>query len=974
MTPDIELLTQYVKRRDEATFAELVRRHLDHVYSTALRLVSGDAHLAEDVCQLVFADLARKADSLANCNALSSWLHVSARFAAAKLVRTEQRRRQREQATLAMPSTTPNSEPDWDQVRPILDETIAELDDADRDALSLRYFEKKPFTEVGSALGVSENAARMRVDRAVDKLRSRLALRGITSTLAALGTALAQEIVAPAPAALGAKIVGQTMAGIGAAGVSAGGFTLAAKLGFAALAIAALVTVGILAQPKKTVVTQEAAISAAGGGGTAASVPETTSTKQMPLAKARALAKVVKQDAPVLHLVDKSTGAAIPDQTIGLLGWARGSQTLVEKKVELKDGQCVSPFDPNYMSGDYWIITHVEGYADTRLRWVRQRGDVIPDAYTVELVPPVLLHGTVVDPQGSPVAEASVEFGCSGMWESETGPEDHRFDQVKVTTDAQGHWEMNRIAEDVLPFISGDASHPKYSRVGFSPTAPLETLAKLRDGSYVFQLGVAGGVVGRVVNTNGEPITNALVRAGYVDEVNSRTTHTDENGMFELTGCKPGDTPVTASMKGYAPAVISVNVGSNSTPISLTLTEGKTLRLRVVDAKGRPIKKASVWYASLDLNLPTPLPQVEFQRKADEEGRIVWEHAPDQALPLQFSADGYLEQEHETESIRPDDSEHVITLSRALFISGTVRDADSGDLLPKFRLSIGTVQPTGRGDVTPWWSPIDRFNPLLAGGQFRKSLDEPVIGGTSNLGYIFRFSAEGYKPEVTRLYQPDEGAQELDINLHKAKEVQITVYRADGTIAIGAQAGLMAPGVERSLGVGRFTSMYGALDPVWIRTTDASGQFMLPDDDGVQEIAIVDPSGFVSVAPNELRKAGVAHLQPWARVQGVVMWNGRPLAKEALNLMRTYSPGKNLYKLDFELFRTETDAEGRFEFAKVPPGAFQVMRWVPSKDNEGRQMNMGVPIADFELKGGETNELTLDADVNVQVQALRARK
>src|SRR5258708_616542 len=242
MTPDIELLTRYAKQRDEATFAELVRRHLDHVYATALRLVNGDAHLAEDVCQLVFANLARKAGSLAKYQALSGWLHTSARFAAANLVRTEQRRRQREQATLTMPSTTPHAEPDWDQVRPILDETISELSDADRDALLLRYFEKKPFTEVGSALGLSENAARMRVDRAVDKLRGRLALRGITSTVAALGTALAQQVVGTAPASLGAQVVGQALAGAGAAGVGAAGFSLAAKLSLAALAVGVLVT------------------------------------------------------------------------------------------------------------------------------------------------------------------------------------------------------------------------------------------------------------------------------------------------------------------------------------------------------------------------------------------------------------------------------------------------------------------------------------------------------------------------------------------------------------------------------------------------------------------------------------------------------------------------------------------------------------------------------------------------------------
>src|ERR1700722_16330020 len=175
MTPDIELLTQYANQRAEATFAELVRRHLDHVYSTALRLVNGDTQLAEDVSQLVFADLARRVGTRTDCQALSSWVHTSARFSAAKLVRTEQRRRQREQAAVAMPSTTPHAEPDWERVRPILDETIAELNAADRDALLLRYFEKKPFAEVGSALGLSENSARMRVDRATDKLRTRLA-------------------------------------------------------------------------------------------------------------------------------------------------------------------------------------------------------------------------------------------------------------------------------------------------------------------------------------------------------------------------------------------------------------------------------------------------------------------------------------------------------------------------------------------------------------------------------------------------------------------------------------------------------------------------------------------------------------------------------------------------------------------------------------------------------------------------------
>jgi RNA polymerase sigma factor (sigma-70 family) len=179
MTPDSELLTRYTTERDDSAFAELVHRHLGHVYSTALRLVGGDAHLAEDVAQTVFTELARKAAALCDRPVLSGWLHTTARFSASKVVRAEQRRRQRHQSTLTMPSnSSPSSEPDWDQVRAFLDDTIGELSDPERDALMLRYFEKKPLGEVGAALGVSEDAARMRVDRAVDKLRVRLALRG----------------------------------------------------------------------------------------------------------------------------------------------------------------------------------------------------------------------------------------------------------------------------------------------------------------------------------------------------------------------------------------------------------------------------------------------------------------------------------------------------------------------------------------------------------------------------------------------------------------------------------------------------------------------------------------------------------------------------------------------------------------------------------------------------------------------------
>ena len=205
MTPDSHLLNRYATDRDEAAFAELVQRHLNHVYSTALRLVGGDVHLAEDVAQAVFSELARKASSLSDRPVLSGWLHTTARFMAAKVVRTEQRRRQREQTALTMPAHSA-SEPGWDQIRAFLDDSIGELSDPERDAVMLRYFEKKLLIEVGLALGISEDAARMRVGRAVEKLRQQLATRGIVSSAAALAKLLAAEGSAQAPLSLCSRV------------------------------------------------------------------------------------------------------------------------------------------------------------------------------------------------------------------------------------------------------------------------------------------------------------------------------------------------------------------------------------------------------------------------------------------------------------------------------------------------------------------------------------------------------------------------------------------------------------------------------------------------------------------------------------------------------------------------------------------------------------------------------------------------
>ena len=201
---DPQLLRAYAERRSEAAFAELVRRHIDFVHSAALRMVN-DSHLAKDVTQGVFVALAKDAGKLTDHPVLSGWLHRTARNIAANTIRTEMRRRHREQEAAAM---NDHSEADasWEEIAPHLDRALAELSDHDRDAVLLRYFENKPAQEMAAILGIGAEAAQKRVSRAVERLRENFAKRGITAGTAGLAGVISANAVQGAPVGLAATI------------------------------------------------------------------------------------------------------------------------------------------------------------------------------------------------------------------------------------------------------------------------------------------------------------------------------------------------------------------------------------------------------------------------------------------------------------------------------------------------------------------------------------------------------------------------------------------------------------------------------------------------------------------------------------------------------------------------------------------------------------------------------------------------
>jgi RNA polymerase sigma factor (sigma-70 family) len=211
---DHELLRDYVERQSETAFAELVSRHLNLVYATALRLV-GDSQAAQDVAQTVFILLARQAWKVRDGKALPAWLYRAACRTALNDIRHEQRRRQRETEAMNRAELAADTEATLARITPMLDAAMQRLNPVEQNAIILRFFENKSLRETGNALKMNEQAAHKRITRAVEKLRAHFARGGITTTSAVLAATLGMSSTQAAPIGLAASITGASLASAG---------------------------------------------------------------------------------------------------------------------------------------------------------------------------------------------------------------------------------------------------------------------------------------------------------------------------------------------------------------------------------------------------------------------------------------------------------------------------------------------------------------------------------------------------------------------------------------------------------------------------------------------------------------------------------------------------------------------------------------------------------------------------------------
>jgi len=343
---------------------------------------------------------------------------------------------------------------------------------------------------------------------------------------------------------------------------------------------------------------------------------------------------------------------------------------------------------------------------------------------------------------------------------------------------------------------------------------------------------------------------------------------------------------------------------------------------------------------------------------------MVWSNAPDAELEFDVAAKGYMRKSEI--KVRPDGDEHLVTLSPALTISGTVRDAETGELIPRFKLITGWPQtnwipdPTDSGKlitkVEGRWPNIERFWIDYSGGKYKHALEEPALYGTPNPGYVLKFEAEDYAPFISRIIAADEGNVQLDVAMHRATTRQISVVFPDGSAAINTDIGLVVPGAHLQLIPGGFSRQYSEAGTTLLRT-DTDGHFRLPGDPAITRVIAANPSGYVETTPVALTENPVLVLQPWGRLEGTYLSNGQPATNRNLLLQFTDHDADLGISFEFMSFKVATDAQGHFVFPQAPPGKLKIiyLAYVPPNGFAHQPL----PDGDVEIRSGETTTKTL---------------
>ena len=585
---------------------------------------------------------------------------------------------------------------------------------------------------------------------------------------------------------------------------------------------------------------------------------------------------------------------------------------------------------PQYLS----VRVRKDGFVPKLITWrLDQPSFTLPNDFTLKMEKAQTIGGVVRNDDGQPVEGAKVVLIIRGS--SMGGVAQQVFNDIwerRVTTEKDGKWHFDEAPSDLRP-LQVRLEHPDYASE--KEIYPRPSDAQFKNQTALLLLHRGTPVNGVVTDENGEPISGVNVVFGEAgsDSTSYPSTQTNAAGHFRFAGLsiKGLSMPppiLTFTSNNYAPEMVEFKASAGSQTLNVQLKPGKCLRVRLIDPQGHPIKDVTL--AADQWRGHRPFRAIRFQ--SDNDGLIVWDHAPDDPITFAMLTDTFQSQNL---ILQPKDQVQVIQLKRQTVVSGCVFDATTKQPITAFDLIFGTYYPP----QVPGWTGWARGAALhFRGDSYRYVFSDPAqmnsldgkIPGAEGF-HRLRIEAQGYEPGVSRPIANDEESVSIDFQLKPAPAVHGVVSAADGTPVRNAQIVVVGPGNPVQI-------INGFCRDKWekqIVTTNEQGEYTLPPQEEDFPIAIIQPdAGYLITAYTALKASPNVKLLPWGELAISTS------AKEDANpqyFVRYVDEDRDSYlrRIRFQTYKPSEFQSGSIIYKQLVAGPIKIGKFMQDM-NEGK--------------------------------------
>ncbi len=641
--------------------------------------------------------------------------------------------------------------------------------------------------------------------------------------------------------------------------------------------------------------------------------------------------------------------------------------------------------DPKVVSNNY--TTNADGIVTvpifdgcTRLRsWIRKKGHVtlfanwedrvkndVPKLLTVKLQPGTSIGGTVVDPDGKPIAGVSVEvMRRKGGTKLDTNQNTRlgtwlASRKTAVITGKDGKWQINNVpAGNDLEFRF-HIVHPEYITASrWQDMGEMKVTTKqLRNKTAKLALQPGIQITGTVVDSLGNPVEDALIVWGdrpYWQQ-GSQETKTNAKGEFKTQAQPEGEIRLTVVAEHWMPQTRKIKlVKSADNSQKFELQPGKKLHLKFIDQHGDPVPRTYVsidqWRGSEALyNSQHPnVVNSKIPYIGDDEGEFIWNWAPNDKV--KYRVYNRLLNLAKEFTLTATDEVQIIRLTRPFAFNGTVVDDQSGAAVTGYTITpINFYSGRSRGIAQRMQKRTFETNKFDLGDVNR------IDDGRQ---FAYRIDAVGYQSFTTQKFTSDSPSKPIEIRLKPSEIRFVKFVDQQGNPVKDVRTWVVDP--YESLLFGRFADYLRNYQNPDLSRSDGKVFYGTP----VTNHAIVGMTkeGYAEkyLAANE--KAGTLTLQPWARLKGGLFQAGKPVAGATIVAAPIRNLGGDNPHVQ-DIFMTKTDASGRFEFDRLPPVPIFVRSVLSAWADYPITSNKSVPLI---LKPGKTHTVNLGGE-GLQIQ------